>query len=195
MNHKPLALIAIILGLALCAFAWPADAAVLTAPGATIIGQQNEITTTITLADADGCTGVGLVLIYDPTTIQPVNVSGASDYEWDTGKLGLIALGPCTDKVAEVTWQLPADQFSTQVQIVRAEWSDSDYLPQELGTHTFVISSVKKGDIDGDGQITSDDILETIRLWYTHQYNPIADYDGDGRISIGDIVRIITGGH
>ena len=185
--------IVIVVGLLL--FAENADAATLQAPGATIIGMQDSVTTTISLDNADGCTGVGLILIYDPAIIRPETVEGASSYEYDTGKLGLIAIGPCTDRVAEITWQLSQEPFTATVQITRAEWSDSEYVPQELGTHTFFIRTVMVGDTDGDGQITSDDIRETIRLWYTNQYNPIADYNGNGRIDIVDVVRIILGGH
>ena len=181
--------IVIVVGLLL--FAENADAATLQAPGATIIGMQDSVTTTISLDNADGCTGVGLILIYDPAIIRPETVEGASSYEYDTGKLGLIAIGPCTDRVAEITWQLSQEPFTATVQITRAEWSDSEYVPQELGTHTFVISSVLKGDLDGDGVITSDDIIEAIRLWYTDQYNPVADINGNGRIDIGDLVYIL----
>lgn len=47
------------------------------------------------------------------------------------------------------------------------------------------------GDVDGDGKVTVNDVMETVNLINNGEYSPPADFNSDGEVSIQD-VNIIT---
>ena len=47
------------------------------------------------------------------------------------------------------------------------------------------------GDVDGDGEVTVNDVMETVNLIGNGKYSPPADVNNDGEVSISDTDRIV----
>ena len=116
-----------------------------------------------------------------PITIEPGNVEGMSDTDWYGPMLGEIPLvlnGKMNDEKLFVTIDIDMQNILGQVVYV------------QLGTDDFVVS--KKGDVNGDSEITIADGVAVLNAMAGEEVSGDADVNGDGEVTIADFVAVLN---
>ena len=60
------------------------------------------------------------------------------------------------------------------------------------GWHSFNTLDFMQGDINGDDLINIQDVILTVNLVISNQYDSVADLNSDGTIDVLDIVQLVN---
>ena len=113
-----------------------------------------------------------------PITIEPGNMEGMSDEDWlgpMIGEIPLVLQGKMNEDKLFVTLNIVLGDQIVQVQ---------------LGTDDFVVS--KKGDVNGDSEITIADGVAVLNAMAGEEVAGDADVNGDGEVTIADFVAVLN---
>lgn len=79
--------------------------------------------------------------------------------------------------------------------VVQAGWVEMSDAPHTGGgafyMFEFELADDLKGDLNGDGQITSVDVVIALQMAVRGEHNDDADMDGDGRVTSVDALMIL----
>ncbi|MDI3311219.1 MAG: Ig-like domain-containing protein, partial [Thermoanaerobacterium sp.] len=182
-----------------------------TLKGPNFVNVGQEYTVTFGLNNAKDITAQGLVVNYDSNVFDFVEAKSVDETKiqvlsTDTNTPGVVkiilaslggqsALNGNTD-ILNITFKAKAESHSTDINIEKAELSDSQGNEVSAALTMKSISVTPEGDLNGDGKVTIADLGILAKYYGTTSSDSnwneikIADYDNSDKIDLYDLVFI-----
>nr|MBQ5811831.1 InlB B-repeat-containing protein [Clostridia bacterium] len=87
-----------------------------------------------------------------------------------------------------------AGEYTFELTALETVDADGKYLAASASGAEVTVEACKAvaGDIDGDGDITVNDVVKLVDVVLNEQYSEKCDFNGDGKVSLVDIIHLMT---